>query len=99
MATPQESYMTLWGGTDNGNSIIYTADDTATQNLIQVGDNIKISGTAKNNGIFTVTDITTDGTTLGDDGGDKKLGCSCHSEKIRPLGTALSLGSSAENAN
>ena len=68
MAVPQESYMTLWGGTDKDNSIIYTADDTATQNLIQVGDNIKISGAAKNNGIFTVTDITTDGSTLGDDG-------------------------------
>jgi hypothetical protein len=60
--------MTLTGGTDNGNSTIYTADDSATQNLIKVGDNIKISGTASNNGIFTVTDITTDGTSLGSTG-------------------------------
>ena len=60
--------MTLIGGTDNGNSTIYTADDSATQNLIKVGDNIKISGTASNNGIFTVTDITTDGTSLGSTG-------------------------------
>ena len=68
MATPSESYMTLFGGTDNGNSTIYTADDSTTQNLIKVGDNIKISGTASNNGIFTVTDITTDGTSLGSTG-------------------------------
>ena len=54
--------MTLIGGTDNGNSTIYTADDTAIENLIKVGDNIKISGTASNNGVFTVSDITTDGT-------------------------------------
>ena len=60
--------MTLIGGTDNGNSIIYTADDSATQNLIKIGDNIKISGTASNNGVFTVTDITTDGTALGSTG-------------------------------
>ena len=35
MAVPKESYMTLIGGTDNGNSTIYTADDTATQNTMQ----------------------------------------------------------------
>ena len=68
MAVPKESYMTLIGGTDNGNSTIYTADDSATQNLIKVGDNIKISGTASNNGVFTVSDITTDGTALGSTG-------------------------------
>jgi len=68
MATPSESYMTLVGGTDNGNSTIYTADDSATQNLIKIGDNIKISGTASNNGVFTVTDITTDGSPLGTTG-------------------------------
>ena len=41
MATPQEGYMLLKGGTDNGNSTIYTADDTATENLIKTGDIIK----------------------------------------------------------
>ena len=68
MAVPKESYMQLTGGTDNGNSTIYTADDSATQNLIKVGDNIKISGTTSNNGVFTVSDITTDGTALGSTG-------------------------------
>ena len=53
--------MTLIGGMDDGNSTIYT-DGSNTQNLIKVGDNIKISGTASNNGVFTVTAITNDGT-------------------------------------
>jgi len=53
--------MTLFGGTDDNNSTIYT-DGSNTQNLIKVGDNIKISGTVHNNGVFTVTAITTDGT-------------------------------------
>ena len=68
MATPAHHYMLLKGGTDNGNSIIYTADDSATQNLIKIGDTLKVSGTANNNGVFTVTDITTDGTALGSTG-------------------------------
>jgi hypothetical protein len=68
MATPSHHYMLLKGGTDNGNSIIYTADDSATQNLIKIGDTLKISGTVSNNSVFTVTDITTDGTALGSTG-------------------------------
>jgi len=60
--------MLLKGGTDNGNSTIYTADDSATQNLIKIGDIIKVTGTANNNGIYTVIDITTDGTALGSTG-------------------------------
>ena len=68
MSTPSSSYMLLKGGTDNGNSTIYTADDSATQNLIKIGDIIKVTGTASNNGIYTVIDITTDGTALGSTG-------------------------------
>ena len=68
MSTPSSSYMLLKGGTDNGNSTIYTADDSATQNLIKIGDIIKVTGTANNNGIYTVIDITTDGTALGSTG-------------------------------
>jgi len=65
MATPQSDYMLLKGGTDNGSSTIYTSDDTNTQNLIKVGDTIKITGTASNNGVYTVSGIQTDGTALG----------------------------------
>ena len=68
MSTPSNNYMKLVGGTDNGNSTIYTADDSAVQNLIKVGDTIKVSGTANNNGVYTVTEITTDGTALGSTG-------------------------------
>jgi len=60
--------MVLKGGTNSSNSTIYTDDDSTTQNKIKVGDTIKISGTASNNGVFTVTDITTDGTSLGSNG-------------------------------
>jgi len=60
MATPSESYMTLYGGTSASNSTIYT-DGSTTPNLIKIGDNIRISGTASNNGVFSVTDITTSG--------------------------------------
>ena len=68
MPTPSQNYMTLKGGTNSSNSTIYTSDDSNTQNLIKVGDTIKITGTANNNGVFTVTDITTDGTALGSNG-------------------------------
>jgi len=61
MATPSAHYMTLIGGMDDNNSTIFT-DGGGGQNLIKVGDNIKISGTASNNGVFTVTAITNDGT-------------------------------------
>lgn len=55
MAVPSKSYMKLTGGTSSGNSTIHTGS------LISIGDNIRISGTARNNGVFTITDITTDG--------------------------------------
>lgn len=68
MAVPQEGYMLLEGGTNNANSTIYTSDNSNTQNLIKIGDTIKITGTASNNGVFFVSDITTDGTSLGSNG-------------------------------
>ena len=68
MATPSQNYMLLKGGTNSSNSTIYTSDDSNTQNAIKIGDTIKITGTANNNGVFTVTDITTDGTALGSNG-------------------------------
>ena len=55
MAVPSKSYMKLTGGTSSGNSTIHTSS------LISIGDNIRISGTARNNGVFTITDITEDG--------------------------------------
>lgn len=68
MPTPSNNFMKLVGGTDNGNSTIYTADDSTVQNLIKVGDTIKVSGTTDNNGVYTVTEINTDGTALGSTG-------------------------------
>ena len=65
MSTPSNNYMKLIGGTRAGESTIYTSDDSAVQNLIKVGDIIKVSGTADNNGVYTVAEITTDGTALG----------------------------------
>lgn len=55
MAAPTLSHIKLTGGTSSGNSTIYT------DGLINIGDTLKISGTVKNNGVFTVTDITTSG--------------------------------------
>ena len=68
MATPQSDYMRLVGGTNSARSIIYTSDDSDTQNLIKIGDTVKITGTANNNGVYTVSGIQTDGTALGSDG-------------------------------
>ncbi len=65
MATPQSDYMRLVGGTNSARSIIYTSDDNDTQNLIKIGDTVKITGTANNNGVYTVSGIQTDGTALG----------------------------------
>ena len=68
MSTPSNNYMRLVGGTNNANSTIYTSDNSSVQNLIKVGDTIKVSGTVSNNGVYTVTEITTDGTALGSNG-------------------------------
>jgi hypothetical protein len=69
MATPQSDYMLLTNGTNSARSTIYTSDDSNTQNLIKVGDTIKITGTASNNGIYTVSGIQTEtGVSLGADG-------------------------------
>ena len=60
--------MKLHGGTKSSYTNLYTSDDSDTENLIKTGDVIKISGTASNNGIYTVSKIRTDGTSLGSDG-------------------------------
>jgi len=57
MPLPSESYMTLVGGLNSGFSTIYT------NSVIKIGDLIKLSGTASNNGVFTVTDIISTGST------------------------------------
>ena len=67
MAAPTESYMLLHGGMDADQSTIYTSDNSDTQNLIKIGDTIKITGTVSNNGIFTVTDISDGGNSLNTD--------------------------------
>jgi len=53
MAVPSESYIKLKGGASSDASTIYTSA------LIKIGDNLKISGTVSNNGVFTVKDIIT----------------------------------------
>ena len=45
MATLQSDYMRLVGGTNSARSIIYTSDDSDTQNLIKIGDTVKIMET------------------------------------------------------
>jgi hypothetical protein len=55
MGVPLESYMKITGGTNASYSTIYTGS------VIKIGDNIRVSGTASNNGVFTVTDISTSG--------------------------------------
>ena len=53
MAIPKEQYMKLTGGTNASNSDIYTG------NKIKIGDTLKITGTGDNNGIYTVSSIST----------------------------------------
>ena len=53
MPIPYRQHLKLTGGTDSSNSDIYTG------NKIKVGDTLKISGTGDNNGIYTVSSITT----------------------------------------
>ena len=55
MAIPQESYMKLNDGQDANSSTIYTGSH------IKIGDTIKITGTVANNGVFSVSDITLNG--------------------------------------
>ena len=61
MAIPQQQYMKLKGGENSSTTDIYTS------NRIKVGDTLKISGTASNNGIFTVSSIVLDSTGGSDD--------------------------------
>jgi len=61
MAIPQSQYMKLKGGENSSSSTIYTSS------LIDVGDTIKISGTASNNGVFTVSSIVLNATGGSDD--------------------------------
>ena len=61
MAVPQTQYMKLKGGENASSSTIYTGE------LIEVGDTIKISGTASNNGVFTVSSIVLDASGGSDD--------------------------------
>ena len=56
MPVPFKSYMKLKDGTDVNSSTIYTSE------RIKVGDTIRISGTASNNGVFTVRGINVTGT-------------------------------------
>tara|TARA_R100001443_G_scaffold111699_1_gene124695 strand:- start:365 stop:2944 length:2580 start_codon:yes stop_codon:yes gene_type:complete len=64
MALPQKQYMELNGGGVHTNSTIYTSDSSDTQNLIKIGDILKISGTASNNGIYTVSSIVKNGSDI-----------------------------------
>ena len=58
MALPNKSYMKLVAGESSTHSDIYSSS------RIKVGDTIKISGTASNNGVFFVSDITIDSTNV-----------------------------------
>ena len=55
MSAPQQQYMKLVGGSSASNSTIHTSK------FIKVGDTIKISGTASNNGIFTISNVVSTG--------------------------------------
>ena len=55
MSAPKQQYMKLIGGSSSSNSTIYNGG------LIKIGDTIKISGTANNNGIFTVSSAVSTG--------------------------------------
>ena len=57
MPVPSQNHMTLVGGLNSTNSTIYT------NSLIKIGDTVKISGTASNNGIYAVTDVVSTGST------------------------------------
>jgi len=57
MPVPSQSHITLVGGLNAVNSTIYT------NSLIKIGDTIKVSGTASNNSVYTITDVVTTGTT------------------------------------
>tara|TARA_Y100001938_G_scaffold10723_2_gene13272 strand:- start:30401 stop:32971 length:2571 start_codon:yes stop_codon:yes gene_type:complete len=61
MAIPKKQYMKLTDGDDGTASDIYK-DGVRVQNRIKIGDTLKISGTASNNGIFSVSSIVVDGT-------------------------------------
>ena len=58
MAVPTESYMKLIAGGSSTHSDIYSSS------RIKIGDTIKISGTASNNGVFFVSDVTVDSTNV-----------------------------------
>jgi hypothetical protein len=58
VAVPTESYMKLTAGGDDTHSDIYDSG------RIKIGDTIKISGTANNNGVFFVSDVTVDSTNV-----------------------------------
>ena len=53
MPAPTLQHMTLVGGVNSTYSTIFTSS------LIKVGDNLKLTGTTANDGIFTVSDIVT----------------------------------------
>ena len=57
MPVPSQSHITLVGGLNAVNSTIYTSS------LIKIGDTIKVSGTASNNSVYSVTDVVTTGST------------------------------------
>ena len=58
MALPNKSYMKLVAGESSTHSDIYSSS------RIKVGETIKNSGTASNNGVFFVSDITIDSTNV-----------------------------------
>ena len=57
MPIPSQSHIKLVGGLNAVNSTIYT------NSLIKIGDTIKVTGTASNNSVYTVTDVVTTGST------------------------------------
>ena len=59
MAVPFKQHLKISGATASSVSDIYTSDDSNTQHRIKVGDTIKVSGTASNNGLFTISAIAT----------------------------------------
>ena len=100
MPVPSQSHITLVGGLNSANSTIYTS------NLIKIGDTIKVSGTASNNNVYTITDVVTThstgegvGTTFTDDTRGDDISSGANTIIMDGANTAIAEGMSVSGSN
>ena len=100
MPVPSQSHITLVGGLNSANSTIYTS------NLIKIGDTIKVSGTASNNNVYTITDVVTThstgegvGTTFTDDTRGDDISSGADTIIMDGANTAIAEGMSVSGSN